>query len=155
MTTDSTPSRPTTRLDAPARRESILDAAELLFVQAGFHATGTRDLAKACGVTEPVLYRHFPSKESLFIEVVTRMLDQGIQDLAASDRPEHQERAMRRMMESLLLIDTAADVEKITGLVGARRTALDSAFAAATGKRGEEELCRRLGEVVLERISQD
>lgn len=55
-----------TRLTAEARREAIVEAVQDVFAKKGFAATTTRDLAKAAGVSEALLYKHFPSKESLF-----------------------------------------------------------------------------------------
>jgi len=54
------------RLAAEDRRQSIVNAAREVFAQKGFDGTTTRDLAKAAGVSEALLYRHFPSKESLY-----------------------------------------------------------------------------------------
>jgi AcrR family transcriptional regulator len=47
------------------RRAAIVEAAVQLFSERGFRGTTTRDLAKAVGVTEPVLYEHFKSKREL------------------------------------------------------------------------------------------
>jgi AcrR family transcriptional regulator len=54
------------RLSADERRAAIVEAATNVFAQNGFHGTTTRELAKAAGVSEALLYKHFPSKESLF-----------------------------------------------------------------------------------------
>lgn len=60
------------RLTGEARREQILEAALQLFAERGFAGTSTRELAAHVGVTEPVLYRHFRSKEDLLREVARR-----------------------------------------------------------------------------------
>jgi AcrR family transcriptional regulator len=57
---------------APERREAVLEAALPLFARHGWLGTGTRELAAAAGVTEPVLYRHFADKEALFVAVLER-----------------------------------------------------------------------------------
>lgn len=54
------------RLAASERREAIMNAVRGVFAEKGFDATTTRELAKAAGVSEALLYRHFPSKESLY-----------------------------------------------------------------------------------------
>src|SRR5271167_4159625 len=55
-----------TKLSAEARREVIITAARRVFADKGFHGTTTRDLAMAAGVSEALLYKHFPNKEALF-----------------------------------------------------------------------------------------
>lgn len=54
------------RLSAAERRRSIVRAAIPIFASRGFHGATTRDLAAAAGVSEALLYRHFPSKEALY-----------------------------------------------------------------------------------------
>ncbi len=54
------------RLSADERRCSIVEAAKKVFADLGFEGTKTRVLAEAAGVSEALLYKHFPSKESLF-----------------------------------------------------------------------------------------
>jgi AcrR family transcriptional regulator len=61
------------RLTADERRNVIVEAATKVFAENGFHGTTTRELAKAAGVSEALIYKHFPSKESLF----TAMLAHG------------------------------------------------------------------------------
>jgi len=54
------------RLSSEDRRERILRAALNVFAEAGFHGTTTKALAKAAGVSEALIFRHFPSKEVLY-----------------------------------------------------------------------------------------
>lgn len=71
----------------PAVRERLLEAAVGLFVRKGYHATSVREIVEAAGVTKPVLYYWFHSKEGVFralmetaveahTEVVARVLAQ-------------------------------------------------------------------------------
>lgn len=68
----------TNRLSAQARREQILDVAIDVFAPAGYHGASMNDIAEAAGVTKPVLYQHFDSKQDLYLallaEVGGRML---------------------------------------------------------------------------------
>jgi AcrR family transcriptional regulator len=64
------PSRP--RLPAPQRREAILDAALGLFAPRGYEAASIGEIAAAAGVTRPVLYDHFGSKQDLYVSLVER-----------------------------------------------------------------------------------
>ena len=61
-----------TRLPAAKRREQLLDVAAALFSEAGYARATTAQLAKAAGVTEPVIYRHFASKRDLFVALIER-----------------------------------------------------------------------------------
>lgn len=56
------------RLSPEQRRRQILDAAIAYFAEVGFDG-GTRALADKLGVTQPLIYRYFPSKEDLIREV--------------------------------------------------------------------------------------
>jgi AcrR family transcriptional regulator len=51
-------------------RDTILQAARELFTRKGFANTTVREICQAAGVTAPVLYYHFGSKEGLFDAVV-------------------------------------------------------------------------------------
>jgi AcrR family transcriptional regulator len=58
------------RLSAEDRRAGIIDAARTLFARNGFRGTGTSDIAAAAGCSEPVIYKHFASKQALFAAVL-------------------------------------------------------------------------------------
>ena len=74
------------RLSAEQRREAIVRAALPLFARKGFANTTTRELADAAGVSEALLYKHFPSKESLYAEIQNtgcKDKDHGLEKLAS------------------------------------------------------------------------
>jgi len=54
------------RLSSSERRQAIVEAVREVFAEKGFDGTTTRDLAAAAGVSEALLYKHFPSKQSLY-----------------------------------------------------------------------------------------
>ena len=58
-------------MSAADRKKAIVHAAMPLFAKKGFSGTKTLEIAKAAGVSEALLYRHFPSKESLYQEIFT------------------------------------------------------------------------------------
>jgi AcrR family transcriptional regulator len=60
------------RLPASKRREQLLDCAAELFAKMGYSRATTAQLAKAAGVTEPIIYRHFDSKKDLFVALIER-----------------------------------------------------------------------------------
>jgi AcrR family transcriptional regulator len=52
------------------RRTQLLSAAERLFAERGFQAVRLEDIGAAAGVSGPAIYRHFPNKESLLVELL-------------------------------------------------------------------------------------
>ena len=59
-----------TRMRKADRKRQLLSQAKHLFVTLGYQNTTTEKIARAAGVSEPVLYRHFESKKALFLEVL-------------------------------------------------------------------------------------
>lgn len=55
------------RLSAKERKRQIIETARAVFASQGYAHAGTADLAKAAGVSEPALYRYFPSKKDIFL----------------------------------------------------------------------------------------
>jgi AcrR family transcriptional regulator len=62
-----------TRLTAPQRRRELLRAATAVFARTNYRAARVGDIAAEAGVSEPMLYRHFPSKKALFCELLDRI----------------------------------------------------------------------------------
>jgi len=60
---------PRSRMTAEDRRRSILAAAIPLFAARGFDGTTTKMIARGAKVSEALLYRHFPSKDSIYQEL--------------------------------------------------------------------------------------
>jgi AcrR family transcriptional regulator len=60
------------RMSPEDRREQILDAAVQHFAEHGFEG-GTRGVAQRLGVTQPLVYRYFPSKDDLIKAVYERI----------------------------------------------------------------------------------
>lgn len=71
-----------------ARREHILDAAEICFARSGFHRTTMQDICKEAQVSPGALYLYFASKEELIAGISERdrsQLAQQLKDLASAD----------------------------------------------------------------------
>jgi AcrR family transcriptional regulator len=56
----------THKLSSKERRAAIIKAVRKVFADKGFHGTTTRELARAAGVSEALLFKHFPNKEALY-----------------------------------------------------------------------------------------
>ena len=77
-----------TKEEAMATRESILDAAELLFVQQGVSGTTLQHIASAAGVTRGAIYWHFHDKAAMFNAMMERAkmpLESALQVLDRTD----------------------------------------------------------------------
>ena len=73
--TDAAP--PAGRMHAGDRRRQLLDAALDLFSRKGFGGTTTKEIAAAAGVTEAIIFRHFPSKQALYTAVLDSKHETG------------------------------------------------------------------------------
>jgi AcrR family transcriptional regulator len=58
--------RTTAKMSSEERRAAIINAVRQVFAERGFDGTTTRALAQAAGVSEALLFKHFPNKEALF-----------------------------------------------------------------------------------------
>ncbi|WP_371828748.1 SACE_7040 family transcriptional regulator [Rhodococcoides fascians] len=52
------------------RRQQLLDAAASLFAERGFASVRLEDLGAAVGISGPAVYRHFPNKEAVLVELM-------------------------------------------------------------------------------------
>lgn len=57
-------------MPASDRRTQLLDTALTVFSQKGFNGATTKEIAAAAGVTEAVIFRHFPTKQALYQAVL-------------------------------------------------------------------------------------
>jgi len=59
-----------TRLSAPERRITLINAAKALFAAKGFHGVSIDEIVNSVGVSPAILYRHFKSKDELYDAVL-------------------------------------------------------------------------------------
>jgi AcrR family transcriptional regulator len=62
-------------------RERVLEAADRLYVEQGFHATSVDQVAAEAGYSKGAVYSNFASKEDLFFAVYERRAEQGIEEM--------------------------------------------------------------------------
>src|SRR5256885_5424602 len=60
------------RMKAGERREAVLAAAVTEFAARGLAGTSTEDVARRAGISQPYLFRLFPTKKALFLALVER-----------------------------------------------------------------------------------
>ena len=75
----STPSRRTrperVRMSGRERREQLVDVGRKLFAEKGFEAVTIEEIASKAGVSKPVVYEHFGSKDGLYAVIVDREMN--------------------------------------------------------------------------------
>lgn len=87
----------------PNRRSELLRAAARLFVDKGFAATTTRDIAEAVGMRAGSPFYHFRSKQDLLKAAMIEGLDSGlVRLLAAVDGVADPEMRLRRLVRTHL-----------------------------------------------------
>ncbi|WP_433558442.1 TetR/AcrR family transcriptional regulator [Pseudonocardia xinjiangensis] len=86
------PRTPRRRVSRAERERQILDAAVAVFGERGYQAASMDMVAERVGVTKPVLYAHFGSKEGLLLACIARaraeLLEVTTTAAAAADGPE-------------------------------------------------------------------
>ena len=68
------------------KRRAILDAATEVFLKSGYLGTNMDEIAALSGVSKQTVYKHFSSKEGLFVEIVSSMTN-TTGDLVHRDAP--------------------------------------------------------------------
>ena len=58
------------RVPRAVREQQLLDVAKELFARKGYQGTSIEDIARGAGVTRPIVYDHFDSKDSLYLACV-------------------------------------------------------------------------------------
>jgi AcrR family transcriptional regulator len=85
---------------APSSRDAILDAAERLFARQGYASTTIKQIGAEAGVNSALLYYYFDDKETLYREMLRRLVqtfvNQGAAVLVDIASPEH---AVRRLID--------------------------------------------------------
>jgi len=76
------------RLPAAERRAAIVEAALRVFGEGSYDGATTAGIARAAAVSEPILYRHFPSKRDLYFACFDRMwasLQEHVEQVVAAE----------------------------------------------------------------------
>jgi AcrR family transcriptional regulator len=105
------------RMKAAERREAVLAAAVIEFAARGLAGTSTEDVARRAGISQPYLFRLFPTKKALFLALVDRCFRQvaaafeaGAADRVGEDALEAMANAYHQLLQdrTLLLLQLQA-----------------------------------------------
>ncbi len=124
------------RLPAEKRKSQLLDIAEDLFARLGYARTTTAELAKAAGVTEPIIYRHFDSKRELFVDLIERTAARTLAKWEAhlSGATDPSERLRRLLADNPLVSDDPAEQASYRVFLQAISEADDEAIQGAVAR---------------------
>ncbi|TDC73689.1 TetR/AcrR family transcriptional regulator [Streptomyces hainanensis] len=93
------------RMTAAERRECVIRAAITEFSRGGYHGTPTAVIARRVGVSQPYLFRLFPTKQDMFLEAVSRCLQEirvALLEAAAGAPEEERHRVMAEAYRELM-----------------------------------------------------
>jgi AcrR family transcriptional regulator len=99
------------RMSADERRELVLEAAMAEFAARGLAGTSTEEVARRAGISQPYLFRLFPTKRALFLALVRRCFDRleetfttAAADLTGQDALTAMADAYERLLDDRVLL---------------------------------------------------
>jgi AcrR family transcriptional regulator len=90
------------RMSGPERREQLIGVARELFAEHGYEATSVDEIAERAGVSKPVVYEHFGSKEGLYTVVADREVRMLVDRIKEALSPGHPRRTIVRAVDAFL-----------------------------------------------------
>ncbi len=137
----------TRKVPKEQRMDQILEVAGSVFSRHGFHSTSMEQIAEGAGVTKPLLYRYFGSKDALYLATITQVgnhLMSGLSMLMANPNPK--DRLKLIMLSFLTFVERHRDGwsvlynEALTsvGPVGEKVAFFRTSFIEAAAKTIEE-----------------
>jgi AcrR family transcriptional regulator len=122
-------------------RQAILTAAARLFVRKGYKRTRVADIIKEVGITPPVFYGHFPSKQDLFVEAFGVFVGwmRGFLEPRLADEPD----------------PAARDLARVHGYLGVQMLSPDLMALVRSEALHEDDVLRRAVERSYTDMTQD
>jgi AcrR family transcriptional regulator len=106
------------------REQQILDVAGAIFARAGYHSASMDEIADAVGVSKPMLYAYFASKEGLYLAYINRSGGQLLNRLVSARAQDTSAAGLlrARITEFLSFVEEHRDGWKVLfGEVGSTR----------------------------------
>ena len=138
--------KPRTRLSREGRRSQLLDTAAAIIEDMGFAGFTMETLAKAAGVSNPLVYKYFDSRQEIFKELLLRELEDFRLKIRAKVANTHSfEELVRVFVEVNFEQSESGNVRDVLLSQADLREAV-----AKTIQRNHEEIGRTLIESVIE-----
>lgn len=126
----------TRRMPRARREKEMLDAAISIFAQNGYHNASMDNIAKQAGISKPMLYLYFDSKEELFKACVEREANRFLDHLRVAVGPAP---TPRRQLEAvvnafLTFVDSNPESWEVVYRQAAAETSLRNTLGATRNK---------------------
>jgi AcrR family transcriptional regulator len=128
------------RVPRAVRERQLAELAEPLFAERGYAGTSMQELARRAGVTKPVIYELFESKDGLFRACVDRAIERMAASIVEAFRSETDPQARLRA-GGLAFLRFARDNRVAWDLMGMQGRFADQAQAV---RRSQAQLIRTL-----------
>jgi AcrR family transcriptional regulator len=128
------------RVPRAVRQRQLVELAEQLFAERGFARTSMEELARRAGVTKPVIYELFESKDGLFRACVDRAIEHMAASIVEAFRSETEPEARLRA-GGLAFLRFARDNRVAWDLMAMQNRFADQAQAV---RRDQAQLIRAL-----------
>jgi AcrR family transcriptional regulator len=132
------------RVPRAVRQHQLVELAEELFAERGYAGASMDELSRRAGVTKPVVYELFESKDGLFRACVDRAIGRLAESIAAAVRAETEPEARLRA-GGMAFLRFARDNRVAWELMGMGGR---FAYQALTVRRSQAELIRTLMEEI-------
>ncbi len=130
----------------PGKRDILLEVASSLFMAQGFNTTTMEQIATEAGMSKLTIYRHFPDKNAIFIEVMAcrsqEYAPDALFDVFYTKSPREALYTVGMAMYSLLLSDGAINLYRIMAAEAKHNPELTRMFY----ERGPSRVRRLLNE---------
>ena len=95
------------QLDNRSARDKILAAAVQLFAEYGYHASSMREVARIAGIQAASIYYHYPSKQTLLVEIMQSHMNQLNTNLERIiSKPHKFEQCLYEMLSNHIILHT-------------------------------------------------
>jgi AcrR family transcriptional regulator len=137
------------RLTGAERRIQLMDVARAAFARGGYEATPIEEIAREAGVSKPVVYEHFGSKEGLHAATVEREMDRLIERVSLGMA----EGTARQRFEGAVLAFLRYVEEEPSGFLALTRDSPTTSAATRPNiTRVIDDLAARVGDVFDEQF---
>ena len=123
------------RMSGPERRRQLLDVGRATFAERGLDGTSMEEIASRAGVSKPVVYEHFGTKDGLYREVVAEEMERLERVIAESiSKGRSRARIERAVIGLLTYVEDHTDGFTILARDPGSNTGFATLLGNATGR---------------------